>query len=591
MARKPLQKRPDQASPADAPPLATAQRAGPRHHLLDALATSLDASPPVQRLANGLPSPLQAGIESLSGMSMSHVRVHHNSPKPAQLQAHAYAQGAQIHLAPGQEHHLPHEAWHVVQQAQGRVRANMDVSGTPINDSPALEHEADTMGRRALASPPAQRQAKQQTAQLGQLGHASKSGHNVAQLAGDYDGLLPAHETHGDHHIFQGQRNSEFTYHHIIPENKLHDAYAKLRVIMKYTDPQHALHAGVESLKANAREQWLKTRAVNTAHAFNKEFDDYGLNLSVAAITPLIEAHSTFKPLFDAVLTAAKNQLIPRLETQFNKQANKLKDLLVALLKSDAFFQSWGLGQGAGAITAEVIQVNQRIHGYDMYDPAEFTAILDEIPAKSPKGHSNKGELVRRLVEHARRPAVQSFFMRNYTALHGSKGNLASLVRDNGLPKEGQDELEDAITWNPGNIHRGPKSSLRLSPSAKGDFDRLLDDGGDEFEVAAVNIVSTGHYQSLEALSADIETLDKLDVTQPSGEAIELASQIVHKMVALQQFGVTQFHAGNWEELPPLKQGGKPFVRLKQNDQAIRGAAQGSPLITRLGRAKNIQGI
>ncbi len=590
MARKPLQKRPDQASQADAPPVATAQLAGPRHHLLDALANNLDASPPVQRLANGLPSPLQAGIESLSGMSMSHVRVHYNSPKPAQLQAHAYAQGAQIHLAPGQEHHLPHEAWHVVQQAQGRVRANLDVSGTPINDSPTLEHEADTMGRRALASFPAQRQAKQQTAQQGQLRHASKPVHKVAQLAGDYDGLLPAHETHGDHHIFQGQRNSEFTYHHIIPENKLHDAYAKLRVIMQYTDPQHALHAGVESLKANARKQWLKTRAVNTAHAFNKEFDDYGLNLSVAAITPLIEAHATFKPLFDAILTAAKNQLIPRLETQFNKQANTLKNLLVALLKSDAFFQSWGLGQGAGAITAEVDQVNQRIHGYDMYDPAEFTAILDEIPASSSKGHTNKGELVRRLVEHARKPAMQGFFMRNYTALHGANDKLATLVRDEGLPRHGQDELEDSITWNPGNIHRGPSSKLRLDPKTKGDFDQLLDDGGKDFEVAAVNIISTEHYHRLEALNLNLDALNKMDVTQPSEKAIELASGIVHQMVAIQRFGVTHFQAGNWEEHPPLRQGGKPFVRLKQNDQAIH-AAQGSPLIANLGRAKNIPGI
>ncbi|MEL6127089.1 MAG: DUF4157 domain-containing protein, partial [Pseudomonadota bacterium] len=33
----------------------------------------------------------------------------------------AYAQGSNIHLGPGQDQHLPHEAWHVVQQRQGRV--------------------------------------------------------------------------------------------------------------------------------------------------------------------------------------------------------------------------------------------------------------------------------------------------------------------------------------------------------------------------------------------------------------------------------------------------------------------------------------
>ncbi len=55
-------------------------------------------------------------------MSMDHVKVHYNSPAPARAQALAYAQGHDIHLAAGQAHHLPHEAWHVVQQAQGRVR-------------------------------------------------------------------------------------------------------------------------------------------------------------------------------------------------------------------------------------------------------------------------------------------------------------------------------------------------------------------------------------------------------------------------------------------------------------------------------------
>ncbi|VVE57022.1 eCIS core domain-containing protein [Pandoraea anhela] len=99
----------------------------------------------------GLPDNLKSGIESLSSMSMDHVRVHYNSPQPAQLNAHAYAQGSEIHIAPGQERHLPHEAWHVVQQAQGRVKPTMQMkSGTPVNDDADLENEADLMGQKAL---------------------------------------------------------------------------------------------------------------------------------------------------------------------------------------------------------------------------------------------------------------------------------------------------------------------------------------------------------------------------------------------------------------------------------------------------------
>ena len=103
----------------------------------------------------GLPDQLKSGLESLSGLSMDHVRVHYNSAQPAQLNALAYAQGSDIHLAPGQERHLPHEAWHVVQQAQGRVRPTLQMKdGVQVNDDVGLEREADVMGARALSEKP-----------------------------------------------------------------------------------------------------------------------------------------------------------------------------------------------------------------------------------------------------------------------------------------------------------------------------------------------------------------------------------------------------------------------------------------------------
>ena len=106
---------------------------------------------PIQRKNNtGLPDNLKAGIENLSGYSMDDVKVHYNSSKPAQLQAHAYAKGTDIHLASGQEKHLPHEAWHVVQQKQGRVKPTMQFKGkVNINDDVGLEKEADVMGEKA----------------------------------------------------------------------------------------------------------------------------------------------------------------------------------------------------------------------------------------------------------------------------------------------------------------------------------------------------------------------------------------------------------------------------------------------------------
>jgi hypothetical protein len=130
---------------------AAAQPAAAHAALLNARAAGPQ---PVQRVAppngNGLPDRLKTGVEALSGLAMDDVRVHRNSAKPARLGALAYTQGSEIHVAPGQEQHLPHEAWHVVQQKQGRVRPTMQLkAGVALNDDSGLEREADLMAAKA----------------------------------------------------------------------------------------------------------------------------------------------------------------------------------------------------------------------------------------------------------------------------------------------------------------------------------------------------------------------------------------------------------------------------------------------------------
>ena len=99
----------------------------------------------------GLPDNLKEGVEQLSGHSLDDVKVHYNSSKPAQLHALAYAQGTDIHIGPGQEKHLPHEAWHVVQQKEGRVRPTMKLKGkVDVNDDVGLEREATKFGGLAM---------------------------------------------------------------------------------------------------------------------------------------------------------------------------------------------------------------------------------------------------------------------------------------------------------------------------------------------------------------------------------------------------------------------------------------------------------
>ncbi|AXG74369.1 DUF4157 domain-containing protein [Flavobacterium arcticum] len=144
-AAAPAQKKSKAVSLEDNRPQAVAQR--------KLTESSSSTTFPVQLKPNntGLPDQLKSGIENLSGHSMDDVKVHYNSGKPAQLNAHAYAQGTDIHLASGQEKHLPHEAWHVAQQKQGRVKPTMQMKGkVNINDDSGLEKEADIMGGKAL---------------------------------------------------------------------------------------------------------------------------------------------------------------------------------------------------------------------------------------------------------------------------------------------------------------------------------------------------------------------------------------------------------------------------------------------------------
>ncbi len=98
----------------------------------------------------GMPDSLKAGLEQASGMDLSDVRVHKRSSKPAQLNALAYTQNRDIYIGPGQEEHLPHEGWHVVQQIQGRVKPTGRINGVAVNGDRALEYEADVMGSKAM---------------------------------------------------------------------------------------------------------------------------------------------------------------------------------------------------------------------------------------------------------------------------------------------------------------------------------------------------------------------------------------------------------------------------------------------------------
>lgn len=103
---------------------------------------------------------VMAKMEASFGTTFSNVNIHKDSSKATDNNALAFAQGNDIHFAPGKynpnsqegQELLGHELAHVVQQRNGQVKptAHLD-DGTLVNDDPKLEKEADVLGAKAAS--------------------------------------------------------------------------------------------------------------------------------------------------------------------------------------------------------------------------------------------------------------------------------------------------------------------------------------------------------------------------------------------------------------------------------------------------------
>lgn len=153
-----------ETSSAPARPQAAASRRHPARPPLQrqpaignqALARRLSGAPPAG-VADALPRPLRAGLERALSADFSDVRVRTESARAREWNALAFAQGSEIHVAPGQwapqtakgRELLGHELGHVLQQRAGRVGTTGYLAGERLNHDPALEREADAYGARA----------------------------------------------------------------------------------------------------------------------------------------------------------------------------------------------------------------------------------------------------------------------------------------------------------------------------------------------------------------------------------------------------------------------------------------------------------
>ena len=293
----------------------------------------------------GLDDRLKAGIERLSGVSLDDVRVHYGSPHPARVEASAYTQGTHIHVAPGQEKHLAHEAWHVVQQKQGRVRANGRVAGLPLNDAEHLEREASVMGRRALAAgptPAAPEPAAPTTAhQGGGAGTQSAPVQAWPEWLDRLRGKKPDPRAHYGS-LSESDRYAANVQDRIAENERLHDREFN-RWARSYD------HAAVEETASSHPVEKAQTASTVGSGVIGKGAEGVGLAAPVTGVTTQIGAGAAGLGVASSLLSAVSGTR--RLATDETQKKDKALTGLGVLsdLGSATTTAASGLNQGASA--------------------------------------------------------------------------------------------------------------------------------------------------------------------------------------------------------------------------------------------------
>lgn len=325
---------------------------------------------PIQRKENntGLPDSLKSGIENLSGYSMDDVKVHYNSDKPAQLEAHAYAQGTDIHIASGQEKHLPHEAWHVVQQKQRRVSPTLQMKGgVNVNDDAGLEKEADVMGAKALTSSQIG-SSESSLSEVNSLPRVELCSNNAIQRKVEYSEL--PHELH-DLYI-EGKKPEKFIefldffssipYH--VDEGGLAtpSIYGKSKSEFKrYLDDRNTSIEGVRKVWKSFTEKWAKSKDQRIARRNEEDRDPTPDFQSTAAA---VDTSGTKRAEGDLDLDSSSSSAVntpPPVAISSDpmilsvKPADKLPSQQIAPPKEAELSRIDQQGTGGGARTSEYI--------------------------------------------------------------------------------------------------------------------------------------------------------------------------------------------------------------------------------------------
>ncbi len=338
--------------------------------------TSTSSAQAIQRKSGnenntGLPDTLKSGIENLSGYSMDDVKVHYNSPQPAQLQAHAYAQGTDIHIAPGQEKHLPHEAWHVVQQKQGRVQPTQQLKGkVNINDDAGLEKEADVMGAKALQQVAINKgtlQQKQITSDIVQ-GAFGMEKESKVPVTDDENKPVENYPTIGDHSLFKVD----------IDKSK---GKSILEVVTKhFNEHQGATEDAIKELEKRLTAAWLFLEAAQKAKdktPLKNIADEHQVALGGPYQDLIVKDGGTLKgPVHFTVGFSLES--IPQLLQELTKQATGKSAVTKSAVKRTG--QAPAIGKTAFDLSKNTEKVNPlKIAGFMELLYTQVSALLDGV--------------------------------------------------------------------------------------------------------------------------------------------------------------------------------------------------------------------
>ena len=329
------------------------------------------------------------------------------------------------------------------------------------------------------------------------------------QLASDYGGLMPDHATYGDSYDYNGKTQTDFTYHHIVPENKLDEAAEKIQAILG-TSGDGTLQGEIDDLEDNAKGLREETRSVNLAHAISKTVlgDGHAAHSAAPAQGDLlraIRANANLPGLYGAVRALMAPALTKILDRKKRTLVNQLKPLgREGLPANDP--------DVAGVLDASKLDA----YGAALLTGAQVAAAA--AASTTERKGFKAGTFNNQLAAVLDGVTLDDWIAGNIPSIDAAVGDASSLqraCRDKGLADSGHD-WKHAIAWNPGNIHRGVKSDMRIQGAGKTDFDALLDDGGSGFEQAVMNLAANGHFEQLVELKVAVDAVIVRLTTRPT---------------------------------------------------------------------------